>query len=120
MTLFILSVLLAALSTLWVVYPILARKQALLADVERADVLDAEARKSVALFSLREVEYDREAGKLDEGDYRVLHGQLAAEALQAIRAADYVHTATEEGRHACGFRNPPGSRFCGGCGIQVA
>lgn len=120
MTLLILSVLLAAVSTLWVVHPILARKRALLTDVERAEVLDAESRKSVALSSLREVEYDREAGKLDDADYRVLHGQLAAEALQAIRAADYVHTPIAEGRHGCGFQNPPESRFCGGCGTRLA
>jgi hypothetical protein len=119
-TLFVLSVLLAGVSTLWVVHPIFARKRALLADVERADVLDAESRKSVALSSLREIEYDREAGKLDDTDYRALHGQLAAEAMQAIRASDYVHTPGDEGRHACGFRNPPGSRFCGGCGTRLA
>lgn len=120
MTLFVLSVLLAGASTLWVVHPIFARRRALLADVERSDVLDAESRKSVALSSLREVEYDREAGKLDESDYRVLHGQLAAEALQAIRAADYVHAPAVESRHGCGFQNPLGSRFCGGCGARLA
>jgi hypothetical protein len=119
-TLFILSMVLAAASTLWVVHPIFARKRALLADVERADVLDAESRKSVALSSLREIEYDREAGKLDDVDYRALQSQLTAEALQAIRIADQVHAPENDARHSCGFRGPPGSRFCGGCGTRLA
>ena len=119
MTLLVLSVLLAAVAAMWVIQPILARRAAPLADVEPAGLLNAEARRSVALASLREVEYDREAGKLDDADYRALRDRLAAEAVQAIRAADHVHAAAEGSAHACGFGNPAGSRFCGGCGTRL-
>lgn len=120
MTLFVLSILLASISSIWVIYPIIARKRAPLADVDPSEVLDAESRKTVALASLREVEYDREAGKLDESDYRALHDRLAAEAVQAIRIADQVHLHEDQGRHACGFNSPQGSRFCGGCGARLS
>ena len=120
MTLLVSSVLLAAIAGLWVIQPILSRRVAPLADVEAAGLLNAEARRSVALASLREVEYDREAGKLDDVDYRALRDQLAAEAVQAIRAADHVHAAAEGDAHACGFQNPTGSRFCGGCGTRLS
>lgn len=119
MTLLVLSLLLAAAASAWVIYPIVTGRAARLADVESAGVLNAEARRSVALASLREVEYDREAGKLDDTDYRALRDRLAAEAVQAIHAADRVHASADEDVHLCGFRNPQGSRFCGGCGTRL-
>jgi hypothetical protein len=42
-----------------------------------------------ALAALKELEFDHRAGKIDDGDYRVLVGPLrraAAEALQALDA----------------------------------
>ena len=88
-------------------------------------VLDAEARKRVALNSLKEIEYDRIGGKLDDADYRRLRTQLEHEAMVALAAADNAHTAEAEGAafqitHSCGFVNPPGSRFCSGCGRKLA
>jgi hypothetical protein len=111
---------LAVLAAGWVVLPIVLRRLALLGDVVAGGVLDAEARKRVALASLKEVEYDRLGGKLDDADYQHLRRQLEREALVAIAAAENV-----EGRagavpagipHGCGFLNPAGSRFCAGCG----
>ena len=124
MTLFILSIILAVVATVWVVYPIVAHRSAPIADVEHSSVLDAQARRRVALASLKEVEYDREAGKLDEGDYLALREQLAAEAVQAIRATDRVQhdgtIQTPTAVHTCGFVNAAGSRFCAGCGARLS
>lgn len=47
---------------------------------------ESEARKRVALLALRDVEYDFATGKLDQGDYEGLRGELAAEALAALDA----------------------------------
>jgi hypothetical protein len=53
---------------------------------------------------------------------------LSLEALAAMRAAEAVGyvaagggagTAAAPDRHACGFLNPPGSRFCAGCGARL-
>ncbi|HEV2131670.1 MAG TPA: zinc ribbon domain-containing protein [Longimicrobiaceae bacterium] len=139
MTLLILAALLASGASLWVIQPILARRAALLVDTAPGGLLDAEARKRVALASLKEVEYDFLAGKLDEADYRAQLDRLSAEALHAIQAADAAqaaHSVHLAGRpaaaigagggagigsaHGCGFVNPLGSRFCAGCGARLS
>lgn len=125
MTLLAGAVVLALIASTWVVIPILTRRIAALGDALPGGVLDAEARKRVALASLKEVEYDRIGGKLDEADYRELRARLEREALLAIQASD----AMQQGEslpadftvtHACGFVNPPGSRFCSGCGARLS
>lgn len=139
LTLLLLSTLLALAAAAWVVGPLVARRTALLADAAPGAVLDAEARKRVALAALQELEYDFLAGKLDGSDYKTQRDVLSAEALAAIRNADAVQTtwqgsstsgvrlrpsvdealAAAAGRHRCGFVNPAGSRFCSGCGTRL-
>jgi hypothetical protein len=90
-------------------------------------MVDADARRRVALASLKEVEYDRVSGKLDDRDYRRLKAQLEREALAAIAVADASADSASQSTapahlpitHACGFVNPPGSRFCSGCGRRL-
>lgn len=128
MTLLALSVLLALVASALVVHPLWARRAALLADVAPGEVLDAEARRRVALASLKELEYDFAAGKLDAADYRSQRERLSAEAMRAIRAADRLRgievsaakLSAEPAAHGCGFVNPPRSRFCAGCGGRLA
>jgi len=122
MTLLIMAVLLALAGTSWVIHPLIARRLAMLGDPIPGGILDAEARKRVALASLREVEYDRIGGKLDDEDFHRLRAQLQREALAAIEAANAAHDA-EGGdfvvTHSCGYSNPAGSRFCSGCGAGL-
>ena len=118
----------------WVIVPLLLRRKALMTDLTPSSQVDAEARRRVALASLREVEYDRVGGKLDDADYRRLRTQLEHEALAAIAAADEASgrvAAAPAGppvtppsgggaiAHGCGFVNPAGSRFCAGCGRKL-
>lgn len=137
LTLFFLALALGAVAAGLVIVPLLLRRRALMADLTPSSQVDAEARRRVALASLREVEYDRVAGKLDDEDYRRLRTQLEREALVAITAAEKAaggggdapipangaatDTATAAGAvlHACGFSNPAGSRFCAGCGQKL-
>lgn len=125
MTLLVFSLLLALLSAAFVVRPLAARREALLVDLAPGAVLDAEARRRVALVSLKELEYDYLGGKLDEADYRAQKERLSVEALAAMRAAEAVGiesgraAAAAPDRHACGFLNPPLSRFCAGCGARL-
>lgn len=127
MTLLAFSLLLALLAAAFVVRPLVARRDALLADVAPGAVLDAEARRRVALASLKELEYDFLGGKLDDADYRAQKERLSVEALAAMRAAEAVlgdpgeagGAAAGPDRHACGFLNPPLSRFCAGCGARL-
>jgi hypothetical protein len=119
MTLLIVAIVLALAGAGWVAHPLIAKKWGLMTDAVSSSVVIRETRKRVALAALKEVEYDRVAGKLDDADYESLKGQLEVEALSALRAADATAPAPGGGsaiRHACGFRNPGGSRFCAGCG----
>ena len=134
LTLFYLALALGLAAAGWVIVPLLLRRKALLTDVTPSSQVDAEARRRVALASLREVEYDRVGGKLDDEDYRRLRTQLEREALEAIAAADEAmgretpEAADPAGAvaagggtaHGCGFVNPAGSRFCSGCGRKLA
>lgn len=138
MTLLLAAVALAAIAAGWVIAPIVRRRLALLGDPVAGGIIDADARKRVALSSLREIEYDRIGGKLDDEDYHRLRAQLEREALLAIDAAERAGsagpgtaapgTAAPAERpsveaptvtHACGFVNPLGSRFCAGCGARL-
>jgi len=47
-----------------------------------------EHRKDLALAALKEIEFDRAMGKLDDADYERMKATYTAEALEAIRAAD--------------------------------
>lgn len=129
MTLLVFSLLLAVLAAAFVIRPLATRRDALLVDVASGAVLDAEARRRVALTSLKELDYDYLGGKLDDADYRAQKERLSLEALAAMRAAeavgygagtvDGVREAAGPDRHACGFLNPPLSRFCAGCGVRL-
>jgi hypothetical protein len=120
-TLLAVSIVLGGIAAGWIIIPLVARRLATLGDAIPGGVIDAEARKRVALASLKEIEYDRIGGKLDDADYHALRQRLEREALLAMQAADGARRAAEsfEITHACGFVNPPGSRFCSGCGNRL-
>lgn len=120
MTLLFASVILALAAGAWVVYPLLFRRWGLLGDRIPGHVLDSEAKKRVALAALKDVEYDRAAGKLDDADYREIRSKLEREALEAIQAIERGAGSAVAEAHSCGFRNPPGSRFCSGCGRPLS
>jgi hypothetical protein len=103
MTLLLASVLMAIAVGYWVIHPILARRGALIRDVTAGNVLDAEARKRVALTELKEIEYDYLGGKLDEADYREMRERISREAL--VRCGPrFARRGIGRRRSACGGR----------------
>jgi len=130
-TLLLLAALLATAAGLLVIGPILARRTAVLADAAPGSLLDAEARRRAALAALKDLEYDYLGGKLDAADYQAQRDRLGVEAVAAMRAAEAAQAEAGEGvvdgtvgehlpvTHGCGFVNPPGSRFCAGCGKRL-
>ena len=131
MTLLLLSAVLATLVGLLIVRPILSRRTAILADAAPGALLDAEARRRSTLSALKDLEYDFLGGKLDQADYQAQRDRLGHEAVAAMRAAEAAQAeagagvvdgtvgAHEPVAHGCGFVNPPGSRFCAGCGKRL-
>ena len=82
------GVLLAAGVLLFVLEPVFSGKSAPMYDGD--DIYDeGAARRRVALTALRDLEYDRATGKLDDDDYGQLRTELSREALE--------HLGEEEG-----------------------
>ena len=80
----ILSLALAG-GALWLVLNPLFRPGSIAPDVyEPPDPM--ETRKGVAVAALKEIEFDRETGKLSDGDYSELYARYSAEAIEAMRA----------------------------------
>jgi hypothetical protein len=52
-------------------------------------------RKDLALAALKEIEFDRATGKLDDADYASMKARYTAEALEAIRDADAAEAPRE-------------------------
>jgi cytochrome c-type biogenesis protein CcmI len=120
-TLLLGALLLALIAAGFVAFPLMTQRRSLLSDVVPGHVLDREARKRVALAALKEVEYDRASGKLDDTDYLEMRTRLEREALAAIDADEAAtKVSLEPVRHSCGFTSPVGSRFCAGCGKPLS
>jgi hypothetical protein len=129
-----LGIILAGLSVLWILLPLLTGKEASLTP-EDAEMGEAQHRRRMALLALRDVEYDYLAGKLDEEDYRTLKLQISAEALDALDAASGARSGPADleaeieamRQHlrdglvcaTCAHLNPRGARFCAGCGAAL-
>jgi cytochrome c-type biogenesis protein CcmI len=94
MSLLLGAALFATAIVLFVLQPILTGRRAPMSRGED-EMSDTEARRRVTLLALRDVEYDRVTGKLDEHDYRELHRELSGEALAAL-AAEREERAAEE------------------------
>jgi hypothetical protein len=88
-------------------------------------VMPEETRKGVALLALKEIEFDREMGKLSEADYQYLKDKYTAEALEALRddegarAPDDVEALIAHRvrtLRSAAATAPPGAPVCPSCG----
>ncbi len=143
MTALIGGVLLAAGVALFILEPVFSRRGAALYGGDD-DFDEGAARRRVALTALRDLEYDRATGKLDEDDYEGLKLELSREALvhlgsgldagegeetEAARAARQLEDEIAQIRQAiragmqcasCDQVNIIGARYCGHCGERLA
>jgi hypothetical protein len=96
-----------------------------------------ETPKGVALAALKEIEFDRETGKLSDADYELLKTKYTAAALEALREADSPSVPprppshpppppggpllpTEASCPSCGPRPELDAAFCSNCGRPLA
>jgi hypothetical protein len=98
-----------------------------------------ETPKGIALSALKEIDFDRETGKLSEGDYEFLKAKYTKAALEALRLesqqrpsdaaeamiAAKVRAIRSAGSAArpqcasCGPRPEPDAVFCSNCGVRL-
>ena len=140
MTAIIGGVLLAAGVVLFILEPVISGQRALLYGGDD-EYDEAASRRRIALTALRDLEYDRATGKVDDEGYAQLKAELSQEALthlRDVRSADEVGDAHEHVKasaaleaeiarirkalekglqcQACGHVNQEGAQFCGACG----
>ncbi len=95
-----------------------------------------ETRRGVAIAALKEIEFDRETGKLSDVDYAYLKARYTGEALDALRADEATAAGSDiEALIAartrslaggtpmcatCGPRPEADAVFCSTCGVRIA
>ena len=101
-------------------------------DSDRADWMAVagdpveETPRGRALLALKELDFDRETGKIGDADYQALKAQLSREAVRLLEeqpgesAAAPAHAPTRPVCGRCGPRPEPVARFCSRCGEPVA
>ena len=117
------AVLLGALALWLVLWPMFTRMPSRPRPVEPPD--PEETARGVALTALKEIEFDRETGKLSDEDYRLLKEKYTAQALEALRA-EQQEVAPDDVEALIAHRvralrsaaasAPPGARVCATCG----
>ncbi|HUQ19435.1 MAG TPA: hypothetical protein VM099_07465 [Gemmatimonadaceae bacterium] len=102
---------LALLALSFVLYPLLVTSPT----VYRPEVSASpdEAQSNSAIDALREIEFDRETGKLSETDYSALKTEYTQRAVAVMRAGGGPVC------DVCGPRPERDALFCSNCGLPV-
>jgi hypothetical protein len=84
-----------------------------------------ETPRGVALLALKEIEFDRETGKLSDEDYRFLKEKYTAQAIEALRAEEETKAPDDvealiahrvRALRSAAASAPPGAGLCPTCG----
>ena len=108
MTALLIGTALAVVSLCYVLYPLY-----------RADVTQVvrstpmRRREGSAVEALRELEFDRQTGKLSDSDYEALKARYTAQAVTAMRAGNAPVCEN------CGPRPEPDAEYCSRCGASL-
>jgi len=97
----------------YVLYPLLVSDGALTETASPAPDSGSASNRNQAIDALREIEFDRETGKLSDVDYDSLKASYTQRALAAMRAGGTVICKN------CGPRPESDARFCSRCGRPV-
>jgi hypothetical protein len=121
------AAVLVGVSLLWLVFePIFTGPGARGPQPVEVDAMDEleDTRSGVALAALKEIEFDRETGKLSDADYDFLKQKYTVEALQALRAEDAEAPDDIEAQVAARVATlqavAAGGTSCPGCGTLAA
>ena len=132
----LIGTILALVSLAFVLYPLFRESQAKPTSPERQTSPEPSASER-AIGVLREVEFDRETGKLSDSDYAALKATYTREALAALRSEEAPAAQSEVGDDeveavilkyrsrvsecsSCGPRPEPDAVYCSNCGRYLA
>ena len=113
MTALIVGTLLALGTLSFVLYPLFVAGP--VDSLASADRLSAkpDTRQNAALEALREIEFDRETGKLSDADYETLRSTYTQRAVDVMRAGNEPECLR------CGPRPERDAAFCSSCGQKL-
>jgi hypothetical protein len=124
MSLEIIAATLVGLAAVWLILqPLVAPGRERAAAYEPPDPEDTP--KGVALAALKEIEFDRETGKLSDEDYAFLKAKYTGAALEALRAeepevaggdVEVLIAARVRALRSAATSAPPGAPSCSVCG----
>ena len=109
MTALLVGTALAVASLCYVLYPLFRADVAMLP----RPLSDTGRRQSSAIDALRELEFDRQTGKISDADYESLKARYTEQALAVMRAGDARVC------ERCGTRPELDAEFCSQCGARL-
>ena len=109
MTALIIGTALAVASLCYVLYPLFRAEPATVSPARRL----GRAGSSPALDALRELEFDRQTGKISDSDYVPLKARYTEQALAVMRAGNAPVC------ERCGPRPEADAEYCSNCGAPV-
>ena len=107
----VVGTLLALVTLSFVLYPLLVERP-MVSGIPQAPSVDERA--NPAIDALREIEFDRETGKLSESDYAALKGEYTQRAVVVMRAGGQPVC------EICGPRPERDALYCSNCGLAIA
>jgi len=110
MTALLVGTALAVASLCYVLYPLF---RAEIAVPVRRPVAEARRGRSPAVDALRELEFDRQTGKISDDDYEPMKARYTEQALAVMRAGDAPVC------ERCGPRPEQDADFCSRCGAAL-
>jgi ribosomal protein L40E len=109
MTALLVGTVLAVASLCYVLYPLFRAEIA----VAPRPLAETRGQQSHAVDALRELEFDRQTGKISDADYEPLKARYTEQALAVMRAGDA--RVCEK----CGLRPERDAEFCSQCGAPL-
>lgn len=100
-------------------YPLLSKRK----QSEEGEAADELAQRKVSLFQdISDLEFDRDTGKVAEGDYQAMRAGYESEAARVLETMDRKGNRQALGPVCpqCGQQVVEADRFCGGCGQRLS
>lgn len=110
MTALLIGTALAVASLCYVLYPLFRTAPAM--PIARPGATGTVEQEGSAIEALRELEFDRQTGKISDADYAPLKARYTEEAVVAMRDGGSGTRACPN----CGPRPKSDARFCSNCG----